>query len=102
MCIRDSANITNKEEAKKALGKEDILAAVQSGDLKAGDVLKELADDNEKAEANKETEKKLRNKEQVDSATPATTPAEEAKTKDQLPKDIKAGIDKAEKEEVID
>ena len=39
-----------------------MLKAVESGELKAGDVLAELADDNEKAEANKETEKKLRNK----------------------------------------
>ena len=76
---------------------EDLLKAVESGELKAGDVLKELADDNEKAEANKETEKKLRNKDQANEANVATTPAEEAKSKDQLPADIKAGIDKAEK-----
>ncbi len=74
-----------------------MLKAVESGDLKAGDILKELADDNEKAEANKETEKKLRNKDQANEANVATTPAEEAKSKDQLPADIKAGIDKAEK-----
>lgn len=80
---------------KKA--KEELLKAVESGDLKAGDILKELADDNEKAEANKETEKKLRNKDQANEANVATTPAEEAKSKDQLPENIKAGIDKAEK-----
>ena len=74
-----------------------MLKAVESGELKAGDILKELADDNEKAEANKETEKKLRNKDQANEANVATTPAKEAKTKDQLPADIKAGIDKAEK-----
>ena len=74
-----------------------MLKAVESGELKAGDILKELADDNEKAEANKETEKKLRNKDQANEANVATTPAEEAKSKDQLPENIKAGIDKAEK-----
>ena len=61
---------------KKA--KEDLLKAVEAGDLKAGDILKELENDNNTA------------------SNPATTPAE-AKTKDQLPADIKAGIDKAEK-----
>ena len=61
---------------KKA--KEDLLKAVEAGDLKAGDILKELENDNNTA------------------SNPATTPAE-AKTKDQLPEDIKAGIDKAEK-----
>ena len=52
--IDDDANITNKEEAKKALGKEDILAAVEKGDLTAGDVLKELENQNATAEANKD------------------------------------------------
>ena len=79
--IDTDSKITNKEDAKKVLGKEDLLAAVESGDLKAGDVLKELADDNEKAKANAK-------------ATQA-----EAKTKDTLPEEIKAGIDKAEKED---
>ena len=51
--IDADAKITNKEEAKKALGKEDILAAVEKGDLTAGDVLKELKGQNETAEANK-------------------------------------------------
>ena len=79
---------------KKA--KEDLLKAVESGELKAGDVLAELADDNEKAEANKETEKKLRNKDQAATADAGATQANPS-TKDQLPADIKAGIDKAEK-----
>lgn len=39
---------------KKALGKEDILAAVEKGDLTAGDVLKELENQNATAEANKD------------------------------------------------
>ena len=52
--IDADANITNKEEAKKALGKEDILAAVEKGDLTAGDVLKELENQNATAEANKD------------------------------------------------
>ena len=78
---------------KKA--KEELLKAVESGELKAGDILKELADDNEKAEANKETEKKLRNKDQANEANVATTPAEEAKSKDQLPENIKAGIEQS-------
>ena len=51
--IDADAKITNKEEAKKALGKEDILAAVEKGDLTAGDVLKELKGQHETAEANK-------------------------------------------------
>jgi len=80
---------------KKA--KEDLLKAVEAGDLKASDILTELADDDKKAEANKETEKKLRDKDQASTANADATPAKEAKTKDQLPADIKAGIDKAEK-----
>ena len=52
--IDADANITNKEEAKKVLGKEDILAAVEKGDLTAGDVLKELENQNATAEANKD------------------------------------------------
>lgn len=52
--IDADAKITNKEEAKKALGKEDILAAVEKGDLTAGDVLKELENQNATAEANKD------------------------------------------------
>ena len=80
---------------KKA--KEDLLKAVEAGDLKASDILTELADDDKKAEANKETEKKLRDKDQASTANAGATPAKESKTKDQLPADIKAGIDKAEK-----
>ena len=52
--IDADAKITNKEEAKKALGKEDILAAVENGDLKAEDVLKELENQNATAEATKD------------------------------------------------
>ena len=80
--IANDPKITNKEAAKKAakelVDKEGLLKAIESGDLKAGDILKELENDNNTA------------------SNPATTPAE-AKTKDQLPADIKAGIDKAEK-----
>ena len=50
--IDADAKITNKEEAKKALGKKDILAAVESGDLKAGDILKELENDDKTSQAN--------------------------------------------------
>ena len=52
--IDADTKITNKEEAKKALGKEDILAAVEKGDLTAGDVLKELENQNATAEATKD------------------------------------------------
>ena len=80
--IANDPKITDKEAAKKAakelVDKEGLLKAIESGDLKAGDILKELENDNNTA------------------SNPATTPAE-AKTKDQLPADIKAGIDKAEK-----
>ena len=78
---------SSKEALKEALkelpnnellGKEDLLAAVEAGDLKAGDVLKELENDDATA------------------SNPSTTPAE-PKTKDTLPADIKAGIEKAEK-----
>lgn len=76
--IDADANIKDKEAAKKLLGKEDLLAAVESGDLKAGDVLKELEKDDATA------------------GSTSTTPAE-AKSKATLPEDIKAGIEKAEK-----
>lgn len=94
--IDADSNIKDKEAAKKLLGKEDLLAAVESGDLKAGDILKEFADDNEKAEANKETEKKLRNKDQAKKADAGATAGKEGKT-DALPADLKATIDEAEK-----
>ena len=57
---------------KKA--KEDLLKAVEAGDLKASDILTELADDDKKAEANKETEKKLRDKDQASTANAGATP----------------------------
>ena len=79
---------------KKA--KEDLLKAVEAGDLKAGDILKELADDDKKAEANKETEKKLRNKDQAATADAGASPVTEGKTS-ALPEDLKAKIDEAEK-----
>ena len=94
--IDANANIKDKEAAKKLLGKEDLLAAVEAGDLKAGDVLKEFADDNEKADANKEVEKKLRNKDQAKKADAGATAGKEGKT-DALPEDLKAKIDEAEK-----
>ena len=94
--IDANANIKDKEAAKKLLGKEDLLAAVEAGDLKAGDLLKEFADDNEKAEANKEVEKKLRNKDQAKKADAGATAGKEGKT-DALPEDLKAKIDEAEK-----
>ena len=94
--IDADSNIKDKEAAKKLLGKEDLLAAVESGDLKAGDILKEFADDNEKADANKEVEKKLRNKDQAKKADAGATAGKEGKT-DALPEDLKAKIDEAEK-----
>ena len=97
--IDADSNIKDKEAAKKLLGKEDLLAAVESGDLKAGDILKEFADDNEKAEANKEVEKKLRNKDQAKKADAEATAGKEGKT-DALPEDLKAKIDEAEKADV--
>ena len=94
--IDADSNIKDKEAAKKLLGKEDLLAAVESGDLKAGDILKEFADDNEKADANKEVEKKLRNKDQAKKADAGATAGKEGKT-DALPEDLKAKIDEAKK-----
>ena len=94
--IDADANIKDKEAAKKLLGKEDLLAAVEAGDVKAGDLLKEFADDNEKAEANKEVEKKLRNKDQAKKADAGATAGKEGKT-NALPEDLKAKIDEAEK-----
>ncbi|CIS23566.1 LPXTG cell wall anchor domain-containing protein [Streptococcus pneumoniae] len=76
--IDDDSNIKNKEVVKKLLGKEDLLAAVEAGDLKAGDVLKELENDDK-------------------TASNTVTTTAEFKAKDQLPEDIKAGIEKAEK-----
>ena len=76
--IDADSKITNKEEAKKALGKAELLAAVEAGDLKAGDLLKELENDNNTASNN------------------ATTAATEGKTS-ALPEDLKAKIDEAEK-----
>lgn len=76
--IDDDSNIKNKEVVKKLLGKEDLLAAVEAGDLKAGDVLKELENDDK-------------------TASNTVTTTAEFESKDQLPEDIKAGIEKAEK-----
>ena len=81
--IANDPNITDKEAAKKAakelVDKEGLLKAIEAGEIKASEILAELADDNEKAEAN--------------------APVTEAKpaTKDTLPEGIKAGIEKAEK-----
>ena len=98
--IANDPKITNKEAAKKAakelVDKEGLLKAIESGDLKAGDILKEFADDNEKADANKEVEKKLRNKDQAKKADAGATAGKEGKT-DALPEDLKAKIDEAEK-----
>lgn len=80
--IANDPKITNKEAAKKAakelVDKEGLLKAIESGDLKAGDILKELENDSNTA------------------GNTSTTPAE-AKSKDQLPEGVKAGIEKAEK-----
>ena len=80
----NNPKITNNEVAKKAakelVDKEGLLKAIESGELKAGDVLKELENDNATAD------------------NTSTTPAE-PKSKGQLPENIKVGIEKAEKED---
>lgn len=54
--IANDPNITDKEAAKKAakelVDKEGLLKAIEAGEIKASEILAELADDNEKAEAN--------------------------------------------------
>ena len=101
--IANDPNIANKEAAKKAakelVGKEELLKAIESGEITAKDLLAEFADDNEKSEKNEAIESKLRDKEQakkVEAAEAGATVQPESK-KDALPADIKEAIDKAEK-----
>lgn len=87
--IANDPNITDKEAAKKVakelVDKEGLLKAIEAGEIKASEILAELADDNEKAEA--------------EANAPATPTEAKPATKDTLPEDIKAGIEKAEKAE---
>lgn len=87
--IANDPNITDKEAAKKAakelVDKEGLLKAIEAGEIKASEILAELADDNEKAEA--------------EANAPATPTKAKPATKDTLPENIKAGIEKAEKAE---
>ena len=101
--IANDSNIANKEAAKKAakelVGKEELLKAIESGEITAKDLLAEFADDNEKSEKNEAVENKLRNKKLAEKveAEEAGAKVQEASEKNNLPKEIREGIDKAEK-----
>ena len=63
--IKDKAKA--KEEAKAAIGKDAILKAIENGDISATEAAKELEDDSNKAEANKNQDPQADN---IGAATP--------------------------------
>ena len=101
--INDNKKITDKEKAikelKEKIGKEDLLAAIEAGEISIDNVAAELNDDAAKAEANEAADKKMRDKDQAAKSTAADAGAtSETKTaKKDMPADLKATIAEAEK-----
>ena len=101
--INDNKKITDKDKAikelKEKIGKEDLLAAIEAGEISIDDVAAELNDDAAKAEANEAADKKMRDKDQAAKSTAADAGAtSKAETdKKDMPADLKAKIDEAEK-----
>ena len=101
--INDNKKITDKEKAikelKEKIGKEDLLAAIEAGEISIDDVATELNDDAAKAEANEAADKKMRDKDQAAKSTAADAGATSKATTDKkdMPADLKATIADAEK-----
>ena len=101
--INDNKKITDKEKAikelKEKIGKEDLLAAIEAGEISIDNVAAELNDDAAKAEANEAADKKMRDKDQAAKSTAADAGAtsETGTAKKDMPADLKATIAEAEK-----
>ena len=101
--INDNKKITDKEKAikelKEKIGKEDLLAAIEAGEISIDNVAAELNDDAAKAEANEAADKKMRDKDQAAKSTAADAGAtsETGTAKKDMSADLKATIDEAEK-----
>ena len=101
--INDNKKITDKEKAikelKEKIGKEDLLAAIEAGEISIDNVVAELNDDAAKAEANEAADKKMRDKDQAAKSATADAGATSKATTDKkdMPADLKATIAEAEK-----